>query len=89
MSIKIFKLLTGLSGVAQDERLLARRWASRFELPMILLAIWILIEWYLREKGVYSVMFGQITDWVVWLFFVLETILLTSLVGEQNSLSAQ
>ena len=83
MSIKIFKLLTGLSGVAQDERLLARRWASRFELPMILLAIWILIEWYLREKGVYSVMFGQITDWVVWLFFVLETILLTSLVGNR------
>jgi len=73
-------LLTGLAGVEANERTAARRWAGRFELPMILLAIWILIEWYLREKGIYSVLFGRITDWVIWLFFVLETAVLTSLV---------
>ncbi len=73
-------LLTGLSGVATDEPLAARRWARRFEMPMILLAIWILIEWYLREKNIYSEIFGQVTDWVIWLFFVFETVLLTSLV---------
>jgi voltage-gated potassium channel len=84
MSNNIFQLLTGLSGVAKDERPVALRWASRFELPMILLAIWILIEWYLRGKGIYSVMFDRVTDWVIWLFFVLETVLLTSLV--QNKL---
>lgn len=78
-------LLTGLSGVAADEQLVARRWAGRFELPMILLAVWILIEWYLREKGIYSEQFGQVTDWVIWLFFVLETVVLTSLV--ENKLS--
>ena len=74
------QLLTGLSGVATDEPLAARRWARRLELPMILLAIWILIEWYLREKGIYSETFGQVTDWLIWLFFVFETVLLTSLV---------
>ena len=73
-------LLTGLAGVAADERIAARRWGRRFELPMILLAIWILIEWYLREKGIYSELFGRITDWGVWLFFVLETVTLTRLV---------
>ena len=73
-------LLTGLAGVEANERTAARHWAGRFELPMILLAIWILIEWYLREKGIYSVLFGRITDWVIWLFFVLETAVLTSLV---------
>jgi voltage-gated potassium channel len=73
-------LLTGLSGVATDENPVARRWARRFEVPMILLAIWILIEWYLREKNIYSEIFGQITDWVIWLFFVFETVLLSSLV---------
>lgn len=80
MSHKILKLLTGLSGVASDENPLAQRWAHHFEAPMILLAIWILIEWYLREKSVYSARFDQITDWIIWLFFVLETVVLTSLV---------
>jgi voltage-gated potassium channel len=72
--------LIGLSGVARDERSAARRWARRFELPMILLAIWILIEWYLRTKNVYPATFDRFTDWGIWLFFVLETAVLTSLV---------
>jgi voltage-gated potassium channel len=76
-------LLTGLAGVAANERKAARRWGNRFELPMILLAIWILIEWYLREKGIYSELFGRITDWGVWLFFVLETVTLASLVEDK------
>jgi voltage-gated potassium channel len=79
MTSHIFNLLIGLSGVAADERPAARRWAGRFELPMILLAIWVLIEWYLRAKGVYPATFDRITDWIIWLFFVLETVVLTSL----------
>jgi voltage-gated potassium channel len=50
---------------------------------MILLAIWILIEWYLRNKNVYSASFDQATDIIIWLFFVLETIALTSLVNDK------
>ena len=80
ISSHILNLLTGLSGVATDENSRAQRWARRFEAPMILLAVWILIEWYLRERGIYSERFGQITDWIIWLFFVLETVVLTSLV---------
>jgi voltage-gated potassium channel len=76
-------LLTGLAGVAADERPVARHWGNRFELPMILLAIWILIEWYLREKGIYSELFGRITDWGIWLFFVLETVTLARLVEDK------
>jgi len=79
----ILNLLTGLAGVASDENPVAQRWARRFEAPMILLAIWILIEWYLREKGIYSEIFGQLTDWIIWLFFVLETVVLTNLVGNK------
>ena len=76
-------ILTGLAGVADNEQPVARRWGKRFELPMILLAVWILIEWYLREKGIYSELFGRITDWGVWLFFVLETVTLASLVEDK------
>lgn len=80
MPSHITTLLIGLPGVAADERPAARRWASRFELPMILLAIWIMIEWYLREKAMYPPTFDRITNWIIWLFFVLETVVLTSLV---------
>jgi len=77
---KTLNLLIGLSGVAADERPAARRWAGRFELPMILLALWIMIEWYLKAKGTYPATFDRITDWGIWLFFVLETVVLVSLV---------
>ena len=72
--------LIGLPGVAAGERPAARLWASRFELPMILLAMWIVIEWYLKAKGIYPARFDRFTDWSIWLFFVLETVVLTSLV---------
>jgi voltage-gated potassium channel len=78
-----FSMLTGLSGVAADETLAARRWARRFELPMILLAIWMLIEWYLRGKNIYSPLFAQVTDWFIWLFFFIETVVITSLVDDK------
>ena len=83
MSSHTLNLLIGLSGVAADERPAARRWAGRFELPMILLAIWILIEWYLTTKGIYPVTLDLITNWGIWLFFVLETVVLVSLVEDK------
>lgn len=79
----IFSLLTGLAGVTSDERPAAKRWAHHFELPMILLAIWMLLEWYLREKQIYSPVFAQVTDWFIWSFFMLETVVITSLVQDK------
>ena len=76
-------LLIGLSGVEVDENALAQRVGRRFEIPMILLAVWIFLEWFLRDKGIYSALFDQVTDWIVWLFFLLETIVLTSLVDNK------
>jgi voltage-gated potassium channel len=83
MSSHITNLLIGLPGVAADERPAAQRWARRFEMPMILLAVWIMVEWYLREKGIYPDAFDRITNWIIWLFFVLETVVLTSLVEKK------
>jgi voltage-gated potassium channel len=83
MTGKILDLLIGLPGVTATERPVARRWAGYFELPMILLAIWIIIEWYLREKGVFPPAFDLFTDWFIWLFFVLETVVLATLVKDK------
>ena len=42
-----------------------------------------MIEWYLEAKGMYDETLGRITDWGIWLFFVLETVVLTSLVKDK------
>lgn len=84
MTSQLINLLIGLSGVAANERPAARRWADRFELPMILLAIWILIEWYLVAKGIYPAMLDRITSWIIWLFFLFETVVLVSLVQNRR-----
>lgn len=76
-------LLIGLPGVADDENAAARRWADYFELPMILLALWVMVEWYLMEKGIYPATLDRITNWTIWMFFVLETVLLTRLVDNK------
>lgn len=47
MSGQPLNLLIGLFGVSATETPVARRWSGHFELPMILLAIWIMIEWHL------------------------------------------
>ncbi len=40
----IFSLI-GLAGVDDDESQVARRWGRAFEAPMLLLALWIMVEW--------------------------------------------
>lgn len=82
MSSHPLNLLIGLRGVAADETPAARLWAARFELPMILLAIWVFVEWFLRARGVYPASFDRITDWGIWLFFVIETVVLARLVKD-------
>tara|TARA_R110002096_G_scaffold42144_15_gene113783 strand:+ start:10895 stop:11839 length:945 start_codon:yes stop_codon:yes gene_type:complete len=72
--------LIGLAGVAPTERPRARRWGKWFEAPMLVLAMWMIIEWYLRAKGVYPENWAILTDRAIWLFFVTETVVLSILV---------
>ena len=75
-----FPQLIGLAGVASDETPAARRWGQYFEAPMLLIALWLLGLWYLEKR--YNLdsqnLFAQ--DLTIWLFFLVETIVLTSLV---------
>ena len=80
---QLLPLLIGLSGVAPNENPRAIRWARRFELPMLLLAIWIILEWYLRGKNIYPPSFDRVTDIIIWLFFVLETAVITYLANDK------
>ncbi|WP_210395402.1 potassium channel family protein [Motiliproteus sediminis] len=70
----------GLGGVAADENAEAQRWGHLLEIPMLFVAIWILISWYLEHKGMITPEMGLMTDVVIWLMFVVETIVLARLV---------
>jgi len=78
-----YKSIIGLRGVVHNENRRVRYWAHKFELPMILIAIWIIIEWYASAQGVFPPPLNIITDWLVWGFFFIETALLTRLADDK------
>lgn len=79
-----FRKLVGLSGVATHESAAAIRWGKRFEWPMLLVASWIFVQWYLEAAGELGLRFLLISDWIIWLFFFLETVVLASLVHDRK-----
>lgn len=73
----------GFGGVSNAENGRAKRWGKRLEWPMLILALWILVDWYLRADGIVNGMTHQITDWVIWLGFVTEISLMLSVVDDK------
>jgi voltage-gated potassium channel len=78
-----YKSIIGLRGVVHNENRRVRYWAHKFELPMIMIAIWIIIEWYASSQGVFPPLLNVMTDWFVWGFFFIETALLTRLADDR------
>lgn len=83
MAIKVTHLL-GFTGVDPRERAVAVRWGQHLEWPMLLVALWIPIQWYLEETGAVTLATARYFDWVIWLLFVIETALLTILVHDKR-----
>lgn len=73
----------GLSGVAKNENVRAQRVGKRFEVPMLLLAVWVVALWYTERKGLLSQDISYLLEWVIWMFFVVETVVLTWLVDNK------
>ncbi len=74
--------LVGLAGVDPSENPTAQRWGRRLEWPMLFLALWMLISWYPSFTGYLDQELHHITDILVWLFFVIETLVLAILVDD-------
>lgn len=83
MNIRLNKLL-GIVGVEPHERPAALHWARRLEWPILLLALWIPVQWYLEETHVITPASVRYFDWMIWLVFLFETALLTSLVRDKT-----
>ena len=75
--------LLGVAGVESHERTDARTWAKRLEWPLMLVVLWIPVQWYLEETAIITEQHGKIGDWLIWLVFVFETTLLTTLVRDK------
>ena len=81
---RVLSAAIGLAGVPDGETAAARRWGERFEIPMILLATWIVAEWYLEARGGIPRQWGYVTDWIIWVFFMVETATLAALVRDRR-----
>ena len=69
--------IIGLSGVGPYENKRAIKLGRAFEWPMIFIAMWIVFEWYLESKAEQDIAVTAFTDWLIWGFFLLETLVLT------------
>jgi voltage-gated potassium channel len=83
MAIKVTHLL-GFTGVDSRERPEAVKWGELLEWPVLLVALWIPVQWYLEETGAFSSAIAHEFDWVIWLVFVFETVFLTTLVRDKK-----
>lgn len=74
----------GFSGVDRSENYRAVKAGRMFEWPMILVAFWIVLEWYIEAKAMTPLLLTLYSDWVIWSFFVIETAVLFILVDNKT-----
>jgi voltage-gated potassium channel len=84
MNIKRFRKYIGLAGVAKDENYLAQRFGKYFESLMLLIVLWLPIQLYLSHIAQLSLNTIRISNWLVWGFFVIETVTLSLLVTNKR-----
>jgi len=80
--LKLTQLL-GIAGVADHENRTAQRWAMRLEVPLLLITLWIPFQWYLVHAGQLEEGQGFWIDQLVWGFFLIEQLILLSLVKDK------
>ncbi|ARU58164.1 Kef-type K+ transport system NAD-binding protein [Oleiphilus messinensis] len=80
-----FPALIGLAGVSPTESAGAIKVARMLDGPMVIMAVWIIIEWYLEASGHLSTAVVHVTDWIIWTFFIFETTALTILVNDKKN----
>ena len=73
----------GAAGIHADENLAAKRTGAILEAPMLMAAIWILLNWSFQSTGTADTGYAyQSYDLWLWGFFILETSLLSLLVND-------
>ena len=73
----------GLAGVSDDECENAQRWGHYFSFLLLGAVLWLALQWHLEYKGKLDSDTRQWANIFVWLFFVIETSVLTGLVNNK------
>ena len=71
-------IIFGFGGVDPHENPRAVRLAELFDPLMLLIAVWILVEWNLTSRGMLTDQARLVSDWIIWGFFLFETVVLTA-----------
>lgn len=80
--VRLTRLL-GIAGVDDQESRAAQRWAARLELPLLLISLWIPVQWYLEHTGKVAAGQGFWVDQLIWGFFLVEQLVLLALVEDK------
>ena len=80
--LTLLKVL-GLAGVDYHENETAHYWGRFFSWPMLILAIWLIIQWFLEDHQLIPFQISNTLSWVVWSAFLLETVILTCVVDKK------
>lgn len=84
MPAKRFHDWIGLSGVDPDEDPTALKWARWLEVPLLCIALLILVSWY-WESMLHHPLINHLINWIIWSFFLGETLLLSILVRDKKN----
>ena len=76
--------LLGCAGVSPHENHRSRMTAVIFEVPMLMAAVWILINWWSTAHGGQQQSSGDMYDLLLWGLFFSETVLLSALVNHRT-----
>jgi len=78
-----FYYIIGLAGVDSRENHRAQLTGKLFEWPMLFLALWMFLLWYMDVTGYVDKATLKITDILVWGFFIVEMLVMTILVDKK------
>ena len=73
----------GLAGVDPNENPEAYYWERMFAWPMLIMAFWLIIQWFLEDHGMISAGLANFLCWLIWFAFVAETVILTWVVDQK------
>ena len=82
--LEVFFRVLGLAGVDPSENEEAHIWGKLFSWPMLLLAFWLIVQWYLLDRHLMSSKLADVLSWVVWFAFVAETVVITIVVDRKK-----
>ena len=77
MNILLARRILGIAGIDASESVFVKQVDRWFEFALLLIAIWLPIQWYSERHHLLSNHIYNYTNWVIWFAFVTETLVMT------------